>query len=111
MEDKFYPFLNFIGHLETGEWDVKRLLDRLHPGAWDKFGASGWGKFGNESLMASSSSLVHAGQTEHRLTQYYAGEEMDKRVEKLYARDYANPFLDLKVSGWRRCNQRAQCEC
>ena len=36
LDPKFYPQLNFIGHLETAQDDIKRLLDKLHPDAWRK---------------------------------------------------------------------------
>lgn len=36
LDPKFYPQLNFIGHLETAQDDMKRLLDILHPDAWEK---------------------------------------------------------------------------
>ena len=36
LDPKFYPQLNFIGHLETAQDDIKRLLDKLHPNAWRK---------------------------------------------------------------------------
>lgn len=44
MEERYWPFMNFIGHMdkERAAGDVKRLLERV--GGWDKFGATGWGK-------------------------------------------------------------------
>ena len=41
LDPQFYSTLNFVGHLETAQYDTKRLLDRLDPTAWEKFGASG----------------------------------------------------------------------
>ena len=49
---KFVPALNFIGHLETAEVDAKALLEKI--GAWESFGASGWGEHGNETMFATN---------------------------------------------------------
>ena len=96
MEQKFYPKLNFIGHLETAQWDIKRLLDILHPEAWDNHGASGWGKYRNESMFESSTTVNHAKKSENYLFEHYTSEKIERRVEKIYEDDYDSSFLDLE---------------
>ena len=96
MERKFYPKLTFIGHLESARWDTKILLDILHPKAWEKYGASGWGKYRNESMFYSSDTVRHAEKTEHHLLEHYTSREIEKRVVKLFEDDYENEFLDLE---------------
>ncbi|KAL7516409.1 hypothetical protein ACHAWX_001430 [Stephanocyclus meneghinianus] len=96
MERKFYPRLNFIGHLETAQWDIRRLLDKLHPRAWEEYGLSGWGSNRNESMFTSASTVLHAKGTENYLNDFY-NEEIERRVEKIYADDYENEFLELDV--------------
>ena len=96
MERKFYPRLNFIGHLETAQWDIRRLLDKLHPRAWEEYGLSGWGSHRNESMFTSSSTVLHARGTENYLNEFY-NEEMERRVEGIYAHDYENEYLELDV--------------
>lgn len=95
MEGKFYPGLNFVGHLETARWDIKRLLDRLHPDAWERFGASGWGAHGNESMFQSAT-VNHAKVTENYLSEHFVSDEIERRVEEIYVVDYDNAYLDLE---------------
>lgn len=97
MEQKFYPLLNFIGHLETAAWDIKRLLDRVSPTAYQEFGASGWGINRNESMFKSSSTILHAKDTSIKLKEFYDSPEIEKRVEHMFVDDYMNKFLELDV--------------
>lgn len=97
MERKFYPKLNFIGHLESAQWDIKRLLRKLHPDAWESYGASGWGEYRNESMFDSSGTVHHAKKAENYLLDHYTSEKIEKRVEKIYEEDYDNEFLDLET--------------
>jgi hypothetical protein len=45
IDQKFVPSLNFVGHLETAQADVRSLLEKI--GAWESFGQGGWGKHGD----------------------------------------------------------------
>ena len=101
MEHKFYPQLNFIGHLETAQLDIHRLLNGLHqhPGnnsAWEKYGESGWGKFHNESMFESATTVKHSKKAKSYLFDHYARNEIERRVEKIYEDDYNNAYLDLE---------------
>eukprot|EP00571_Detonula_confervacea_P009747 CAMPEP_0172322420 /NCGR_PEP_ID=MMETSP1058-20130122/45843_1 /TAXON_ID=83371 /ORGANISM="Detonula confervacea, Strain CCMP 353" /LENGTH=354 /DNA_ID=CAMNT_0013038157 /DNA_START=144 /DNA_END=1205 /DNA_ORIENTATION=- len=42
LNPKLCRSLNFVGHLENAEQDIRRLLNILGPDAWEKYGASGW---------------------------------------------------------------------
>lgn len=95
MEPKFYKSLNFVGHLETAQRDIRQLLDRLHPHAWETYGASGWGTHRNESIFTSKSTVNHASNTSGRLFQYYTSKGMERRVDKFYESDYENVYLNL----------------
>ena len=95
MEKKFYPQLNFIGHLETAQWDIHRLLNRIGPTAWEEFGLSGWGEYRNESMFQSSSTVLHAKGTGDKLLKYYTSVEIEKRVEHIFKDDYENEYLEL----------------
>lgn len=96
MEHKFYPLLNFIGHLETAEWDIKRLLDRVSPTAYAEYGASGWGEGRSERMFQSSTTVLHARNTSEKLMKYYTP-EIEKRVEHIFRDDYENEILELDV--------------
>jgi hypothetical protein len=97
MEEKYVPLLNFIGHMETVEEDAQKLLTRLD--VWSKYGESGWGKKGNESIFQTTSSVHHA--TSHgaadswaRLAQHYTP-ELEKAVEQMFDDDYNVPVFHL----------------
>ncbi|EED88134.1 predicted protein [Thalassiosira pseudonana CCMP1335] len=96
MELKLFSRLNFIGHLETAQHDIHRLLDRLHHDAWEKFGTSGWGEYRNESMFESSSTVNHARNTGVHLKEHYTRDDIEQRVERMYNADYDNKYLDLE---------------
>jgi hypothetical protein len=96
MEKKFYPQLNFIGHLETAQWDIHRLLKRIGPSAWEEeFGFSGWGQFRNERMFQSSSTILYAKGMGDKLLKYYTPKEIEKRVEHIFRDDYENKCLEF----------------
>ena len=82
--------------LQTAQEDSRRLLDKLDPKAWERFGASGWGKLGNESLLYSTGTIKHATKAKDRLFDHYTNQGIEQRVENIYAVDYDNKYLDLK---------------
>ena len=96
MERKFYPYIDFIGHLETALWDTHRLLDRLHPEAWELYGKSGWGKFRNESIFQSTGTVKHATNSASYLMEYYANTSVEERAELYNDIDYDNEYLELE---------------
>ena len=96
MEYKFYPLLNFIGHLETAAYDIKRLLHRISKTAYAEYGASGWGLGRNESMFYSSSTILHSRDTSAKLKQFYNTPEVENRVEHIFKDDYENKFLELE---------------
>jgi hypothetical protein len=100
IDAKFLPLLNFVGHLETAEGDAKLLLQRI--GAWDEFGKTGWGQFGNESIFASNTGVEAKHRTSNgtkssavRLAQYYTP-EIEQEVDERFAKDYEIPQYGLK---------------
>jgi hypothetical protein len=92
MEQKFVPTLDFIGHMGNIQMDVKALLETI--GAWDDYGKSGWGPFGNESIFASRSDSSHStSKSAHDswtnlLPKYYTA-ELEAAVEKRFDSDYS----------------------
>jgi hypothetical protein len=46
IDEKFHSKLDFVLRYETAQDDIKRLLEKID--AWDEYGQSGWGQFGNE---------------------------------------------------------------
>jgi hypothetical protein len=92
MEQKFISTLDFIGHMGNIEMDVKALLESV--GAWDDYGKSGWGPFGNESIFASRSDSSHStSKSTHDswtnlLPKYYTA-ELETAVEERFDSDYS----------------------
>ena len=68
MENKYWDTLNFVAHIEAAASDARKLLQ--HIGAWEEYGRTGWGKYGNESLFASKQSIGHATGASSKLASY-----------------------------------------
>jgi hypothetical protein len=97
MEAKYWPYINFVGRMETLADDTQTLLRSV--GAWDKFGKSGWGKHGDgdDSVFetkAGGSGRIHATNARDRLRVHYTP-ELERKVELYYAADYNNPVMNL----------------
>ena len=105
---QYLPTVNFVGYMGTLEQDAKRLLEKI--GAWDEYGASGWGFYGNESIFASKSMVAHKTSEQDaletssltilidpwdRLARYYTP-EIEQQVEQHYANDYQLLPLPVK---------------
>lgn len=54
LRRKNWKYINFVGHFESVYDDAKRLLQ--HIGAWDEFGASGWGIDNNNNSGRNNNS-------------------------------------------------------
>lgn len=94
MESKYWPHINFIGHLESAAQDAEVLLRRV--GAWDEYGASGWGSSGQNSIFAENQS-PHTTGSKNRLAAYYTP-QLERVVDfELYRKDYEHAFLGLKI--------------
>jgi hypothetical protein len=94
MEGKFWKYINFVGHLESIKEDTKRLLEKI--GAWEKWGATGWGTDGTKSIIEQSEySQSHTTDANSKIYQWYTPER-ERLVETLYAVDYQNPLLNFQ---------------
>jgi hypothetical protein len=98
MEAKYFPLLDFVGHLESGEEDARELLKRV--GAWEEFGKKGWGVNHNESIFQSTSAVRHATsngtmESKSRLPLYYTP-ELEDEIEERFSQDYLIPQLGLQ---------------
>ena len=85
LGDKWWPAINFIGRVSHASEDIETLLKRV--GAWEKYGASGWGLDGTESLFGSNNSGHFTGASS-KTCEYYTP-ELEKQVEDMFASDYA----------------------
>jgi Sulfotransferase family len=95
MESKYWKYVNFVGHMETMNEDTKRLLQRI--GAWEKWGATGWGPHGNASILSlSQNNQSHTTGATFKTNQWYTPER-ERMVEKFYAVDYGHPAFQFTI--------------
>jgi len=95
IDDKFIPYINFIGHMDTVSADTERLLRQV--GAWHPYGAVGWGKNQSEAVFQSKSASIRVSEAKLKLGQYYTP-ELEERAEKLYVKDYMHPVFNVTRS-------------
>jgi len=97
VESKYLHTLDFVGHLETAETDARTVLK--HIGAWEQYGKYGWGKYGNESIFASTSFVKHKtslGTSYERLKKHYTP-EIENEIEDRFAEDYKRTAYGLQL--------------
>jgi ribosomal protein S27E len=85
MDAKYWPYINFVGKLDTAAQDTKRLLQKI--GAWESFGATGWGESGKEAIFQSASNIRHKTDAKLNLDAYYT-RDVERAVRKTYADDF-----------------------
>ena len=94
VPEKVWQLVNFVGYMATLEKDAKRLLTQV--GAWERYGASGWGPNGDQPMFAepAGQSTNHATQAQERMRHYYTP-EIERGIERRYRADYNNQVFNL----------------
>ena len=87
MEEKYWPYINFIGSLENVAEDSHKLLERV--GAWDEVGKTGWGATGTEAIFIEDD---HANDAVLESLSMY-NPTVDKLLDTFYKADYDSPYL------------------
>jgi len=108
IEPKFWKVMNFVGHMDPPhddnsqselQRDAKALLERI--GAWDKYGASGWGLNGTSSFLDPSDTRgrVHVTDAYDAFYRYYHpwNQQLFDDITNYYDEDYSHPLMDLHV--------------
>ena len=72
--------------------DAERLLRQI--GAWEEYGASGWGVNNTEAIFSSQSNVKHATNATDKLRMVLSP-TLEKELDIFYADDYTNPYLNL----------------
>ena len=97
-DKKWLSKINFVGHFETLESDARRLLERI--GAWDDYGATGWGLHGDEPIFSSRtdghSTSKNIRDSWDRLSKVLTP-ETEMVLEDMYADDYNSDELELPL--------------
>ena len=95
MEEKYWPYINFVGRMETIQDDAERLLKKV--GAWDMYGKSGWGSSGKDSIFQAKAGGVgrhHATNAKNKLKSYFTP-DLEMLVDQFYAGDYEHSILNF----------------
>ncbi len=88
IDDNLWDYINFIGYFHNMAADTQKMLQDLGMGAWEAFGASGWGKFQNESIFVESSQAKHRTSARTKLLHYFNDTISEGLIEDFYADDY-----------------------
>jgi len=83
--NKWMPIINFMGHIETAAEDTERLLRQI--GAWEDFGANGWGVDKNMPIFQGKKHATHTTGAHERMHEFYADGKIRQRVKLLMATD------------------------
>lgn len=98
VDQKWWPYINFIGYQNTAFEDTRRLLQTLvsskdNVTAWDRFGRSGWGSNKTEPFMYRPHGYGHATGAKSKLLKYYNA-YTEQTVERFHARqDLECPYF------------------
>lgn len=102
VDKKWWPYINFIGYMDSLSADSKRLFKSIKSdvdgiSAWERAGSTGWSpelscdNTGDEEFLQEKPSGHKTGAREHMM-QYYTP-NLEKFVEKNWVSDYENEFL------------------
>ena len=100
IDAKYWPYINFVGHMETIEHDTKRLLQHLQ--LWDDFGRDGWP---HGSIFAGSATVSHATDSSSHLRDYFTTTALETVVDQLFEREYSLSILNLTRTRVVRMNE------
>ncbi len=88
-----WNFINFVGNLKNGEADTHLLLKQI--GAFEEFGASGWGEFRNQSFFQSNRAK-HKTDSMSAMEQHYTP-DLRKRVFEYVRGDYEMELFNFTI--------------
>ena len=103
MESKYWPYIDVVLHVESAFQDTKKLLQRI--GAWDDYGASGWGQKGNLPIFGSKETQAagqHATWANWQHWKWYTP-DIEEEVERFYRADYENPLFNFTAGVCLTC--------
>ena len=91
VDDKWWPYINFVGHIETAAVDMEQLLRRV--GAWEQYGSNGWG---DGAIFKSKATVQHATNAKSKLEEYY-NEKLWQMVSDQEGDPYCPPTRSIKI--------------
>lgn len=103
IDDKWWPYINFVGYVQTMRDDAKRLLQSLYltkeeenqrnqtNNAWEEHGMTGWGTNGTQSFLEPKTK-IHPTNARDKLVRFYT--ECDEEfVERNWSSEWASPYF------------------
>ena len=84
-----WKFINYVGYFDTLEDDARCLLEKI--GAWEEFGASGWGKDGTLAFFQRNTA-PHSTSAKESHDSYYTPDVLQAAWDYLKG-DYVLPEL------------------
>lgn len=100
MEAKYWPYIDSILHIETAAEDAKALLQNI--GAWDEYGATGWGKSGNLPIFQRQNGGEHSNFVETQVWKWYTP-QIEQQVVRFYQQDYEHPLFQFNAKTCFTC--------
>lgn len=88
VDEKFWPYINFIGYYHNLAHDTMTMLKQLGSNgqAWERYGKSGWGHNGTDAIYRGVRTK-HATFADARFAQYYT-DNLTNEVDYMYRQDY-----------------------
>jgi len=105
IDGKWWPYINFIGHVQDLNEDARRLLKSLTSetdgmSAWDHWGTTGWGGDEHECEQNHTKAFLEKNDARHetdaheKLRKYYTP-ELEIFVEEHWKNDFNNPYYEF----------------
>ena len=88
MPDQFWPYVNFVGHMETIAQDTKALLEKV--GGWEEYGATGWE---HGAIFTGPSNVAHATNARDKLSEFFSSSDAVELAQLVHSADYKNPLI------------------
>ena len=90
IDPKFIQYINFVGRFDTLAVDARRLL--RHIGAWEDYGATGWGVSDDEPIFGSNAAS-HATNATRQLSTFFDSSTTEDLVQEFYAEDLSSDLF------------------
>ncbi len=110
IDDKWWPYMTFVGYLDSAASDAERLLNSLTAErstitAWEKFGKSGWGEDGRRAFLHEIDSDAYAEELQEVYTKCH-----EAFVEKHWAVEWGHPIYNFEKTHLFNHADLSDCE-
>mmetsp|Transcript_2035 Transcript_2035/g.2185 ORF Transcript_2035/g.2185 Transcript_2035/m.2185 type:complete len:401 (+) Transcript_2035:154-1356(+) len=103
IDRKWWPYINFVGYMDTIAKDTEILLRSLGEGVWETHGASGWDYDAlqdeitpdgteNKGAVFQTQQSSHSTLSANHWKTHYT-KELEQRVKEMMTDDYHSPYF------------------